>query len=321
MASSVFRLDRFPSLPTPLPRVPGPKLTPFTSDAQVHIEFVEFLGRENDVDSLVWKVKINGAGHFALKVFYFRRWEFLRDNQAANLTSPLAHPQLYVDYFDPFNCECRAYDRLKDAKREDLAVKAHGYLLITPQQEADLERRVTGNPDPVPDANVGQLTGHNFWNRYEQHRGLPVRAIVRELVSNNYPTSAQAGCMWPDLQDLHSLGILVGDTHGGNYLGGKLVDFSRSLTMYHPGLHYIFERTLRELMLNELQHLLDHYYFLTNLSSDDKIAVPQDLEAFCSGDLDRYQNLPITYDWLQWEEDPAAAVAYVEQALFKEEAQ
>ncbi|KAL2195943.1 kinetochore Sim4 complex subunit FTA2-domain-containing protein [Corynascus similis CBS 632.67] len=259
MASSVFHLDRFPSPPTPLPRVPGPKLTPFTPDAQAHIEFVEFLGRENDVDSLVWKVTINGAGHFALKVFYFRH-------------CPLANPQLYVEYFDPFNCECRAYGRLNDAKREDLAVKAHGYLLLTPQQEADLERRMTGNPHPVSGANAGELTGHNFWNWYEQHRGLPVRAIVKELV-------------------LHSLGILVGDTHGGNYLCGKLVDFSRSLTMYHPGLHYIFERTLRELMLDELQHLLDHYYFLTNLSSDDKI----------------------------WEEDPDVAVAYVEQALFKEQ--
>ena len=124
---------------------------------------------------------------------------------------------------------------------------------------------------------------------------------------------------WPDLQDLHSLGILVGDTHGGNYLGGKLVDFSRSMTMYHPGLHYIFERTLRELMLEELRHLLGHYYFLTNLRSDDMIVVPQDLEAFCSGDLVKYQNLPITYDWLQWEEDPDVAVAYVEQALFKEQ--
>ncbi|KAL2146098.1 hypothetical protein VTI28DRAFT_5191 [Corynascus sepedonium] len=128
------------------------------------------------------------------------RFTFATDNFSATitlreLTSPLANPQLYVEYFDPFNCECRAYGRLNDAKREDLAVKAHGYLLLTPQQEADLERRVTGNPHPVSDANAGELTGHNFWNRYEQHRGLPVRAIVKELVSNNYPTSAQARCI------------------------------------------------------------------------------------------------------------------------------
>ncbi|SPQ27553.1 febd0a39-ca67-42db-b811-ab1929376945 [Thermothielavioides terrestris] len=239
MASSVFYLAHLPSPPIPLPRVPGPKLAPFTPSAQADIEFLEFLGHENDVDSLVWKVKING-GLFALKVFFFRRWEFLRDNQGADLTTPLANPQLYVDYFDPFNCECRAYGRLKEAKREDLAVKAHGYLLLTPQQEIELERRVTAiDPDPLPDANASELTGHNFWTRHEQHRGLPVRAIVKDFVPGDRLTSAQVRAMWPDLQELHSLGILVGDTHGGNYLGGKLVDFSRSLTMYHPGLHYI----------------------------------------------------------------------------------
>jgi hypothetical protein len=68
MASSDFRLARLPSPPAPLPCVPGPKLAPFTSNAQADIEFVEFIGRENDADSLVWKVKINGAGPFALKV-------------------------------------------------------------------------------------------------------------------------------------------------------------------------------------------------------------------------------------------------------------
>ncbi|KAL2192304.1 hypothetical protein P885DRAFT_73117 [Corynascus similis CBS 632.67] len=256
----------------PSPRA-GPKLTSFTSGGRAQTEFVEFLSRENDVDSLICKVIINGTGHFALKVV------------SGDLTSPLAYPQLYVDCFDPFSCECRAYGRLKDVKREDLAVKAHGYLLLMSQQEADLEYKVTRNSDPVPDANAGEFTSHNFWSVYKKHRGLPVRAIVKKLVSSNCPTSAEEWCMWPDLQDLHSLGIL-------------LIVFSRSLAMYHPSRHCIFKRTLRGL-----------------------VAVPQDLEAFCSGDLDRYQNLPITDGWLRWEEDPDAAVAFVEQALSKEEAQ
>ena len=68
MTSSPFRLARLPSPPAPLPRVPGPRLAPFTPSAQADIEFIEFLGRENDKDSLVWKVTINGAGPFALKV-------------------------------------------------------------------------------------------------------------------------------------------------------------------------------------------------------------------------------------------------------------
>ena len=67
MASSVFRLAPLPSPPVPLPRVPGPKLAPFTPNARANIEFLEFLGQENDVDSQAWKVKINGTGLFALK--------------------------------------------------------------------------------------------------------------------------------------------------------------------------------------------------------------------------------------------------------------
>lgn len=68
MDPSVFYQARPPSPPVSLPCVPGPKLAPFTRNAHADIEFIEFLGRENDVDSLVWKVKIDKAGPFALKV-------------------------------------------------------------------------------------------------------------------------------------------------------------------------------------------------------------------------------------------------------------
>jgi len=68
MAPTVSHLARLPSPPAPLLLVPGPKLTPFSPNAQANIEFVEFLGHENDKDSQVWKVKINGAGPFALKM-------------------------------------------------------------------------------------------------------------------------------------------------------------------------------------------------------------------------------------------------------------
>lgn len=70
MTSSGFRLVPLPNPPLPLPRVPGPKLAPFTPTARADIEFVEFLGREDDVDSQVWKVEINGAGFFALKMVW-----------------------------------------------------------------------------------------------------------------------------------------------------------------------------------------------------------------------------------------------------------
>ncbi|KAH6637092.1 kinetochore Sim4 complex subunit FTA2-domain-containing protein [Chaetomium tenue] len=331
MTSSDFRFASLPNPPLPLPRVLGPKLAPFTPTARADIEFVEFLGRENDVDSQVWKVNVNGAGFFALKMFYFRNSDYLVANHPGDLALPLANPQLYADYFDPFNCECRVYGRLKDEKREDLAVKALGYLLLTPQQEAHLAFKVTGELGDLPDANVGELYGNNFWGRYEQHRELPVRAIVKELVSQKWPTANEVQGMWPDLQAIHSLGIFVGDTHGGNYLGGKLVDFSRALTMYHPALIPVHGDTFQEIMLGELQKLRelqnmmleelqklqDNYYDLKNTLASEGIDIPQDLDAFCARHSAYYRNFPSAYNWLKWEKDADSAVAFVEQSLFK----
>lgn len=175
---------------------------------------------------------------------------------------------------------------------------------------------MTGESSPLPPAKAGKLNGYNFWRRHEQHRGLPVRAIVKELVPSKALNPNQAQGMWADLKSLHSLGIFVGDTHGGNYLGGKLVDFSRSWTMYHPALVQIHNSTLQGLMLDELQNLLDHYYFLRNNLSRT-IAIPHDLEAFCSGRIAEYQSLPRAYKWLKWEKNADAAKAYVEEKLFE----
>ncbi|KAL2148971.1 hypothetical protein VTH82DRAFT_1657 [Thermothelomyces myriococcoides] len=314
MASPVFYQARPPSPPVPLPCVPGPKLAPFTPTAYADIEFIKFLGCENDKDSVVWKVKINGGGPFALKMFYFRQWKYLC-LLADTLERPLTNPQLYVDYFDPFNCECRAYGRLKEENREDLAVHALGYLFLTPQQESDLARRMECRDTPPPTADSPELDGDNFWGRHEQHRGLPVRAIVKELVTDRHPDATQALHMWADLQTLHSLGILVGDAHGGNYLNGKLVDFSRSWTMYHPALDQISARKLRSLMISEMQKLLDYYYEVANYSGGET-AIPQDLEDFCTGHFDKYKNHPTAYNWLKGVKNTDEIKMYVTK-LFK----
>ncbi|ROW00532.1 hypothetical protein VSDG_03211 [Cytospora chrysosperma] len=86
------------------------------------------------------------------------------------LGRPLAKPKLYTDYFDPFNCECRVYGRLKQGKYEDLAIRAHGYLIITPSRKQTMYTM-------TDDAET--LSGENLWGRYEQHRGQPIRAISR----------------------------------------------------------------------------------------------------------------------------------------------
>lgn len=50
-----------------LPRVPGPKLGPFTPDAHAEVKFIEALGSSNDPNSQVWKVEINRTV-YALKM-------------------------------------------------------------------------------------------------------------------------------------------------------------------------------------------------------------------------------------------------------------
>lgn len=178
---------------------------------------------------------------------------------------------------------------------------------------------MTGEPTPPPDAKADEaLNGDNFWRRWEEHRGLPLRAIVKELVPRDGLNPNIAQGMWADLKSLHSLGILVGDTHGRNFLSGKLVDFSRSWTMYHPAMDKIRVDTWQSLMSVELQDLLDHCYMLKNCLME--IAIPDDLEAFCSGHLKEYEGRPYAYNWLKWEKDADAAKAFVEERLFEKAA-
>ncbi|KAL2163055.1 hypothetical protein VTH06DRAFT_6891 [Thermothelomyces fergusii] len=313
----VFYHPRLPSPPAPLPCVPGPKLAPFTPTAHADIEFIRFIGCEKDKDSVVWKVKINGAGPFALKMFYFCDWLLLLQGNYGEFRRSLASPQLYVDYFDAFNCECRAYGRLKEEQRENLAVRALGYLFLTPQQEIYLAKRMEHGGTPPPGvADDPEPDGGTFWGRQAQHRELPVRAIVKELAPDKYyPDPAQAPRMWADLQALHSLGIFVRDTHGGNYVDGKLVDFSRSWTMYHPALDGLDARQLNRLVRKDLNKLLEYYYEVANYWRDEAL-IPPDLDALCSGNSDDYKNYPTAYDWLNGAENADEAKAFVKQ-LFK----
>lgn len=54
-------------MPLPLPRAHGPKLEPFRGTASADLEFLAFLGNEKDVDSKVWKVRID-KNIYALKI-------------------------------------------------------------------------------------------------------------------------------------------------------------------------------------------------------------------------------------------------------------
>ncbi len=184
------------------------------------------------------------AGPFALE-FYFNCSQWHQEAGAGELNYALVSPQHYLDFYDPFNCECRAYGRLLAEQRTDLAVRAHGYLLLTPDQEAEITTAVSSEPY-IPDIDRPILNGRGVWARQEENRYLPIHAILKDLVPDDTEpfTPDQMDGMWRDLQDLHRLGILVRDVRVGNYLGGKLIDFSRAWTAPHPRFVFMDKKTV-----------------------------------------------------------------------------
>jgi serine/threonine protein kinase len=265
------------------------------------------------------------------KQFRFKSPAFLRETIGGYTTRRLASSQREIDYFDPFNCEYRVYGRLKQENREDLAVRAHGYLLLTQEQEVAFTARRTRmwGKDYVPDyADDEKLNGSKYWNRQEEHRHLPVRAIVKDLCEGpgftNFFRSPQLLDMWNDLEDLHRLGILVRDVTPDNYIAGKLVDFSQSWTVPTPCLEVIAlaylddERQADPLGLQSA--ILD--LGLSNSWKWGEVVIPKELQDCASGEgkgeLDRFGADPTAYDWRKWEEDVEAADTFMEQELYAE---
>jgi hypothetical protein len=231
----------------------------------------------------------------------------------------LASPQLYIDYFDPFNAECRVYSRPKEENRQDLAVRAHGYILLTPEQEFEvMQRSAKAHPDdPDPEDNPGP------WYRMNEPlvRERPVHAIVKNLVTDPNPFSADhVSHMCNDLEELHKLGILVRDIKIDNYLGGKLVDFSRAWAMPNPSYDHIHPLHLQE-QRQRNPHMLQECivdWGLENRWDWDKVDFPRELDAFACGESEKdgYGTDPRRYDWRKWEDDLEAVDAFVEHKLY-----
>lgn len=141
-----------------------------------------------------------------------------------------------LNYFDYFNNECRAYGRLKEANREDLAAKCHGYILLTEKMEQrilDFERApVNRGTEEEP---------FYFWgnSRYDWARKLgtdflPIRAIVKDFVPGEYGfTIPEAPRIFYDIVELQRLGILVNDVQEGQWVSGQLIDLDRAITSPH----------------------------------------------------------------------------------------
>ncbi|KAH8753611.1 kinetochore Sim4 complex subunit FTA2-domain-containing protein [Diaporthe sp. PMI_573] len=295
----------------PLPSCPGPKLEPFRGTASANIEFIEWIGNDDDVHSKVWKVRIDGTV-YALKIFPFQKWESLKKCQGTlimpperdPLKRPPPAPQDYVDYLDPFNCECRAYGRLKQERCEDLAIRAHGYILLSKDQE----RRVTeamGQEFVDWEKFPKTLNGHGLFERWEPHRHEPLRAIVKDYVTSSTPwMPSQVSQMYDDLEKLHELGIVVRDFHPGNYLGGKLVDFSLAWTTPHICIDRANKYGVRKIRLAEAEEfenmIIDHAQNARWKPADKQW--PEKLSRWQSEEGEDFGYDIRLYDWQKWEE-------------------
>jgi hypothetical protein len=124
---------------------------------------------------------------------------------------------------DPFNCECRAYGRLKEVGREDLAIKSYGYICLSPEQEAELAER-----------------GCDDWCRLDRHQWKPIMGIVKELLDPRLPhfTPKHYDRIRKDVIDRNALGIVVWDIRAENYIDGRLVDLSQACVSPHPALDW-----------------------------------------------------------------------------------
>ena len=224
----------------------------------------------------------------------------------------LASPRLYLDYLDPFNCECRAYGRLRDENCEHLTVRAHGYLLLSPDQEAEITT-LAGEVESDEDT-LTPAEGMGAFGRWEEHRGIPVRAIVKDIAPEDKPwVPEQQRALWRDLEDLHALGIVVGDINVFNYVGGKLVDLGHSWTMPHPCLDAVSKSTLANIKQSdalELDCALVDWGLGKGWSQEELDLRPEELKKCAGGEGEGegkpFGTDPLLYDWLKWESDLAA---------------
>ncbi|KAF4335081.1 hypothetical protein FBEOM_11059 [Fusarium beomiforme] len=133
----------------PLPDCEGPKLECFTDDLTKHdFKFLEYLGE--GCHSAVVKAEIDGKVYVIKFFFPMEPVEqtiqmvpidenFMVDADVCELlTASDKMPQHVTDIVrlqaTSFYNECRAYGRLKETGREDLAIKAHGYLRVNLHQ-------------------------------------------------------------------------------------------------------------------------------------------------------------------------------------------
>lgn len=206
----------------PVPDCEGPRLNPYNPKGTPEIEFIDEVGK--GAHAHVFKVRIEGKV-FALKVFMNQLigadWVTPHADQWDNVDDKLLTAQWH-----PFNAECRAYGRLCETGKERLAVRCHGYTLLTDSQEQELADRFGIQSWWDDDYDIDPSDPD-----YDQG---PRRAMIKDFIDFDQPFSPKdAPRMIRDLNQLHRCGIVVHDVKEDAYLGGKLADLSKAITVPH----------------------------------------------------------------------------------------
>lgn len=159
------------------------------------------------------------------------------------------------DHNDPFHCECRAFGRLKEAGREDVAVRVYGYISLPLTKD-------------ILESMHRAMEGHSAWEDRDYKDGRVWTRDPREILGDRdglddgswrvmgilkdwlgpddigRRTHYEEGLdllrqppMFPrmlaGLKTLHRYGIVHCDVRLDQWVGGVLVDLSSAMTVPH----------------------------------------------------------------------------------------
>lgn len=149
----------------------------------------------------------------------------------------------FARYCEPFNAECRAFGRLKEAGCEDLAIRCFGYVLLSEENEVSLKCKFKNMKLSFDGDGTGDIHNNSPYSWRALFRGKggkrpPIRGILKECGQEaDVPTEEYFNQMHQSIVSLQQLGIVRLDIDPERFIDGKLADFSMAYTTPHFALN------------------------------------------------------------------------------------
>ncbi|KAJ4323206.1 hypothetical protein N0V84_004469 [Fusarium piperis] len=257
----------------PLPLCEGPRLEPFDFRGPQKIEFLQHIGEGSH--SHVFKFKFVGD----------EEWESpVGEGNNDNLEALTA----FSNYAEPFNCECRAFGRLKEAGCEHLATKCFGYMLL----EDNNERAMMDQFKHLALDFTEHYDEFDVRSRFlgKDGRSPPIRGIIKELGQPDEKLCTRTlRSILKDVIQTHQLGVIGLDIAHRQIINGKLSDLSTAITFPHfttsPELNpHIAPEMVAQMELNTFKKCLYDYCQFDDMVQEwnDDHPDPRDQLAFYS---------------------------------------